>query len=339
MQILAPEFPGVRFAGVSIKGGRAQLRALVRSHDLSFPIGIDEEGVLPALYKMATCPQVTFAYPGGIVQSEALLVQPPLSHAARPRARARGGGCGREAGGAAAVSRPTRGWCEREVEEELPGLSLVHVSAAVDRARRGSPPGAEDAAEGALQPLGGGACDRPATAPGPGGLPGVLQAHRFGPRCGAHSDRGGDARADDAGGFPLQSPAGRRTADRAPGHRRAGVGAGCCHARGACSGSARVGRASPLGARWGVPRSPRCCPRGSWSWRTPPRRWRCCSGRSPSAIFRVGGTGELVLFTLQVPGVPSLHVEEALWMWRRNARGTVVSADRIPAAADRGEAG
>ena len=24
--------------------------------------------------------------------------------------------------------------------------------------------------------------------------------------------------------------------------------------------------------------------------------------------------GELVLFSLQVPGVPSLHIEEALWM-------------------------
>jgi hypothetical protein len=79
MQTLAPEFPGVRFAGVSIKGERAQLRALVRSDALSFPIGIDEEGVLPALYKTASCPQVTFAFPGGLAQGKALLVQPPLS--------------------------------------------------------------------------------------------------------------------------------------------------------------------------------------------------------------------------------------------------------------------
>jgi hypothetical protein len=79
MQALAPQFPGVRFAGVSIKGERPQLRELVRSHGLSFPIGIDSDGVLPALYKAATCPQVTFAYPGGVVQSKALLVRPSLA--------------------------------------------------------------------------------------------------------------------------------------------------------------------------------------------------------------------------------------------------------------------
>jgi hypothetical protein len=41
---------------------------------------------------------------------------------------------------AAAVSEPTRGWCEREVEEELPGLRLVHLRATVARTGRGSPP-------------------------------------------------------------------------------------------------------------------------------------------------------------------------------------------------------
>ncbi len=79
MQALAPSFPGVRFAGVSIKGERAQLRALVRTHGLRFPIGIDSDGALPGLYKQASCPQVTFAYPGGVVQSRALLVQPTLA--------------------------------------------------------------------------------------------------------------------------------------------------------------------------------------------------------------------------------------------------------------------
>jgi hypothetical protein len=72
-------FAGVRFAGVSIKGSRAQLRELVGSHRLSFPIGIDSDGVLPSLYKMASCPQVSFVYPGGVVQSRALLVRPSLA--------------------------------------------------------------------------------------------------------------------------------------------------------------------------------------------------------------------------------------------------------------------
>lgn len=79
MQTLVPSFPGVRFAAVSIKGDRAQLRALVRSHGLSFPVGIDSDGALATLYKVASCPQLTFAYPGGVVQGKPLLLRPPLA--------------------------------------------------------------------------------------------------------------------------------------------------------------------------------------------------------------------------------------------------------------------
>jgi hypothetical protein len=79
MQALVSQFPGVRFAGVAIKGERAQLRTLVRVHGLSFPIGVDSDGALPSLYRMASCPQVTFAYPGGVVQSKALLTTPSLA--------------------------------------------------------------------------------------------------------------------------------------------------------------------------------------------------------------------------------------------------------------------
>jgi hypothetical protein len=79
MQSLAPTFPGVRFAAVAIRGNRRQLLRLIRSRGLTLPIGIDKDGVLVALYKVASCPQVTFAYPGGVVQSRALLSRP--SHA------------------------------------------------------------------------------------------------------------------------------------------------------------------------------------------------------------------------------------------------------------------
>ncbi len=72
-------FSGVRFAAVAIKGERASLRALVRSRGLTFPVGVDSEGELPALYAMASCPQITFAYPGGVVQSKALLTTPSLA--------------------------------------------------------------------------------------------------------------------------------------------------------------------------------------------------------------------------------------------------------------------
>jgi AhpC/TSA family len=76
LQQLAPSFSGVRFAAVSIKGDREQLRELVRSKQLTMPVGIDTDGALAALYKLASCPQVSFAYPGGVVQSKALLHLP-----------------------------------------------------------------------------------------------------------------------------------------------------------------------------------------------------------------------------------------------------------------------
>jgi hypothetical protein len=79
MQALVPAFPGVRFAAVAIKGDRAALRALVRSRGLTYPVGVDPEGELPTLYRMATCPQLTFAFPGGVAQGRALLTTPSLA--------------------------------------------------------------------------------------------------------------------------------------------------------------------------------------------------------------------------------------------------------------------
>ncbi|HMD51692.1 MAG TPA: hypothetical protein VKG62_03175 [Solirubrobacteraceae bacterium] len=84
MQALTASFPEVRFAAVSIEGSRTQLRAMVRSRGLSFPVGIDSDGALAALYKVASCPQVSFAYPGGVVQSRALL-GPPSAAVLRTR--------------------------------------------------------------------------------------------------------------------------------------------------------------------------------------------------------------------------------------------------------------
>jgi hypothetical protein len=79
MQTLTRSFPQVRFAAVSIKGERSRLRRLIRSRRLSLPVGLDEEGTLASLYKVFSCPQVDFAYPGGIVQSKALLQTPSLA--------------------------------------------------------------------------------------------------------------------------------------------------------------------------------------------------------------------------------------------------------------------
>lgn len=77
MQALAGAFPGVNFAAVAIKGERGSLRKLMRKQGLTrVQVGFDSDGVLVGLYKMASCPQVSFVLPGGVVQSPALLVTP-----------------------------------------------------------------------------------------------------------------------------------------------------------------------------------------------------------------------------------------------------------------------
>jgi hypothetical protein len=73
LQALARSFPGVQFAAVALRADREHLRRLEAEKGVSFPLGLDRSGKLLALYKMASCPQVTFAYPGGVVQSPALL--------------------------------------------------------------------------------------------------------------------------------------------------------------------------------------------------------------------------------------------------------------------------
>jgi hypothetical protein len=79
LQAIAPSFPDVRFAGVSLGGDRTALRRLIRARGLSIPIGIDRDGALTGLYRDASCPQLTFAYPGGVVQGHALLTRPSTS--------------------------------------------------------------------------------------------------------------------------------------------------------------------------------------------------------------------------------------------------------------------
>jgi hypothetical protein len=79
MQALAPSFPGVRFAAVAIKGERAAVRKLIAKRGLKYPVGLDSDGALATLYKVATCPLLTLAYPGGEVQSNAILARPSLA--------------------------------------------------------------------------------------------------------------------------------------------------------------------------------------------------------------------------------------------------------------------
>jgi hypothetical protein len=76
MQALVASFPQVRFAAIAVKGERAPVRRLVAKMHLTFPVGLDPDGALAALYQLATCPQLSFVEKGGVVQSKALLSRP-----------------------------------------------------------------------------------------------------------------------------------------------------------------------------------------------------------------------------------------------------------------------
>ncbi len=87
LQALQGSFPGVRVAAVEIKGSRSALRTLIAHKGLTYPVGIDADGALASLYKVLSCPQVNFIFPGGKVQSRALL-NPPTPATLRSRVAA-----------------------------------------------------------------------------------------------------------------------------------------------------------------------------------------------------------------------------------------------------------
>jgi hypothetical protein len=76
IQALSASYPKVQMAAVAIRGDRGSVRGLISSHGLSFPVGIDDQGDLAALYKLATCPQITFIERGGAAQGKAVLGRP-----------------------------------------------------------------------------------------------------------------------------------------------------------------------------------------------------------------------------------------------------------------------
>ena len=73
----APQVRAVDQEGRPVDLGKAAEKGL------TFPLGLDRSGKLLVLYRMASCPQITFIYPGGVVQSPAL-----LERVSRPELRA-----------------------------------------------------------------------------------------------------------------------------------------------------------------------------------------------------------------------------------------------------------
>lgn len=68
----AARHPDVRFAAVSIRGNRDDLRRIVGDRAWRFPVGYDRDGILATVYGVAVCPQITFLRKGGRVQDTSL---------------------------------------------------------------------------------------------------------------------------------------------------------------------------------------------------------------------------------------------------------------------------
>ena len=135
LQRLSRMFPRVGFAAVAVKEDAASVARMVRSKRVSVPVGVDTDGRLAGLYTMVSCPQVTFLYPGGVVQSAPLLEQAHRSpRCARGSANlaSRVARAPRWMPGRRSSGEPVRGWCEREVQQELPGLGLMFANVEVE---------------------------------------------------------------------------------------------------------------------------------------------------------------------------------------------------------------
>lgn len=68
MERLRGKMPDVQFVGVVVRGDRDSARKLVREHRWGFPVAFDRDGGVANVYGVAVCPELVFAYPGGIVR-------------------------------------------------------------------------------------------------------------------------------------------------------------------------------------------------------------------------------------------------------------------------------
>jgi hypothetical protein len=74
LQTLLPRFPGLQGAGVVFTHDRRSAALLARR--LSLPIGQDRDGAVTTRYAAVSCPELVFAYPGGVVASKPLFATP-----------------------------------------------------------------------------------------------------------------------------------------------------------------------------------------------------------------------------------------------------------------------
>jgi peroxiredoxin len=68
LQSVVRAFPGVQLAAVAFRSKRTDVLRLAADHGWRFPIGMDPDNRVTNLYGVLVCPQVTYAYPGGVVR-------------------------------------------------------------------------------------------------------------------------------------------------------------------------------------------------------------------------------------------------------------------------------
>lgn len=64
---LRARFPHVQMGAVMIRGGRAEVRRVVRRRGWRVPVAWDRDGAVANAYAVAICPTITFAHRGGKV--------------------------------------------------------------------------------------------------------------------------------------------------------------------------------------------------------------------------------------------------------------------------------
>jgi hypothetical protein len=66
------QFPGVAFVGLDIRDSLEEARKAVLEHGWRFPMAVDRDGAVGALYSVGIGPTTFFAYPGGVLMGKAL---------------------------------------------------------------------------------------------------------------------------------------------------------------------------------------------------------------------------------------------------------------------------
>lgn len=217
---------------------------------------------------------------------------------------------------AAGHFEPTHGWCDREVQEELPGLRLVHARAELAHAGHGSPPALRRRLAALSSRWSGAQAinlrQRPVPAAyrvffrhiglDPDVLPTPIEEAMLGRML-----QGGFISSNllaDALLIALVDT---------------GVPVWALAATGV-DGSLGV-RASREGEPLGRQAEAPVLPSGQLVVADSSAALAVLFGKIAPGHAAQLDSSELILFTLQVPGVPSLHIEEALWMTSAMLKG------------------